>query len=808
MGRPFVVITLAYVAGLLLAPAAPVSFIWLFGAASLLLIPALAVARSRAVLVWPLLVLAGWTNYLIHTQAVSPHDLRRLLGAEPALVTLQGRLAETPRLKTVVQNETNAIHAMVRVEVSGLRRDSQWVPANGLVLVTAPDEPPPGFFAGQPVEIAGVMAPPPRPLAEGLFDFRDYLAQRGIHYELKTTSLDDWRLREPALPRPPISDRFLKWSRETLAMGLPADDGSLNLIWAMTLDWRTSFTGDISEPFLLAGTMHMFAIDGLRIALLAGAIVTLLRALRLSRAWCGAIALPIIWFYSGATGWESSAIRASVMMTVILGGWALKRPADLLNSLAAAAFILLLWDPCQLWETGFQLSFIVVGVIAVMLPPLEAFCDSLLKHDPLLPEPLVSPGRKFLVRCVRGLARYASMSFTAWVGSIPLCAKYFHLFNPISTRANLVAVPLGTLALIANLCSLVCGHWLAGATVLFNHAAWGCMTAMTWVSIEAAKAPGAYCFVSEPSLLAMTLYYAAILGLFGGWLRTTRLRIIGAGGWLVVALVCCGRWAATWPETELTVLPLPDGHAVYVDAPGRMNDWLINAGDEDSADHLLKPFLRAHGVNRIPGVLLTDGSRHVAGGAPVLDDLFGVGELWTSRAAFRSLEYRAAVERFEGTPDRHRFLRCGDNTGIWQVLHPADHAGAARVSDDAVVLLGRFHDTRILLLSDLSRTGQDALLAGTNDLHADIVVTALPVVGEPLCAELMQAIQPKVIVIADSEYPASNRAKPQLKQRLDDTGIPVIYTRIAGAVMVVTGKDGWQVRTMDGQRYASIQKGN
>ena len=73
MGRPFVVITLAYVAGLLLAPAAPVSFIWLFGAASLLLIPALAVARSRAVLVWPLLVLAGWTNYLIHTQAVSPH---------------------------------------------------------------------------------------------------------------------------------------------------------------------------------------------------------------------------------------------------------------------------------------------------------------------------------------------------------------------------------------------------------------------------------------------------------------------------------------------------------------------------------------------------------------------------------------------------------------------------------------------------------------------------------------------------------------------------------------------------------------
>ena len=50
-------------------------------------------------------------------------------------------------------------------------------------------------------------------------------------------------------------------------------------------------------------------------------IVTLLLTARLSRAWSGAIAVPLIWFYTAATGWESSAVRASVMMTVILGGW-------------------------------------------------------------------------------------------------------------------------------------------------------------------------------------------------------------------------------------------------------------------------------------------------------------------------------------------------------------------------------------------------------------------------------------------------------------------------------------------------------
>ncbi len=47
-------------------------------------------------------------------------------------------------------------------------------------------------------------------------------------------------------------------------------------------------------------------------------LVMLLRTIRLSRAWCGAVAVPLIWFYTAATGWESSAIRASVMMTIVL----------------------------------------------------------------------------------------------------------------------------------------------------------------------------------------------------------------------------------------------------------------------------------------------------------------------------------------------------------------------------------------------------------------------------------------------------------------------------------------------------------
>ena len=91
----------------------------------------------------------------------------------------------------------------------------------------------------------------------------------------------------------------------------------------------------------------------------------------------------------------------------------------------------------------------------------------------------------------------------------------------------------------------------------------------------------------------------------------------------------------------------------------------------------------------------------------------------------------------------------------------------------------------------------------TNKLHADIVVAGLPRQGEPLCDALLRAIQPKVIVVADSAFPANRRASGSLETRLEQTQIPVVYTRISGAVKIVADRGGWKLRAMDGQTFNS-----
>jgi len=113
-----------------------------------------------------------------------------------------------------------------------------------------------------------------------------------------------------------------------------------------------------------------------------------------------------------------------------------------------------------------------------------------------------------------------------------------------------------------------------------------------------------------------------------------------------------------------------------------------------------------------------------------------------------------------------------------------------------LVLYGTINGTRILLLSDLGRPGQEALLERTPDLRADIVVSGLPVKTEPLCDPLLDALQPRVIIVTDSEFPVSKKASSKLCDRLARRNIPVIYTSSAGAVTIQFQASRWDLRTM------------
>lgn len=800
MNRPLVSVVMAYAAGLLLGQFLQVPLVALFATAFLVLVPAVILGKIRPHLLCLLLGLTGWINFALHTEIISPQDLRGLLSGEPELVRVRGELAETPSQRVYVRDDVESWRTLARLNVTALARGTNWQPASGQILVATKGTLPAGFFAGQPVEIAGTIAQPPAPVAEGLLDYRTFLRRQGIYFSFKAYSPDDWKLLSTNTA-PPISDRFLAWSQATLARGLPDVDEPLKLLWAMTLGWRPALTDEVSAPFMQSGTMHIFAISGLHIALIAGILVAILRAVQLPRFWCGVVIIPLIWFYTAATGWQPSAIRSTIMMTIVIGGWMLKRPGNLLNSLAAAGLVILVGDPLQLFQASFQLSFFVVLSIALLMPPLEKLRDRLLATDPLLPRELIPRWRRWFIAIGRVGLTWLAVSFAAWLGSWPLCAYYFHLFSPVTLLANLLVVPLSSAALACNLGSLICGDWLPWIGELFNYSGWFWMKLMVATSHGVIKLPHAFFYVRGPTAMDFLIYYAALFAVLSGVAFQKQWRIAVVLGVVFIAVFYGWRWHDARQTATLTVLPLNGGHAVFVNDGGSAGNLLVDCGDTNSVEFITRPFLHGQGVNRLPRLALTQGDLRDMGGAQEVCDGFSIAQVFTSPVRFRSSIYRQTLAAMDTQTNRHQIVERGSVIGNWQVLYPAATNRYSQADDNSLVLRGQLQGATILLLSDLGRTGQEDLFNQTNDLRADIVVVGLPEKVQPLNDALLEKIQPRIIIVADSEFPATKRAPAALRERLARQNIPVLYTRKAGAVTLVAKPDGWELRTMDGQKF-------
>ncbi len=797
MKRPLLPVALCYAAGLLLAVAVQLPLLWLFTASFCLLIAAVAFSRIRWLMLWPLITLVGWTNMVNRTAIISPHDIRSIAGSEPAIVTVRGTLLETPSLRIHERGGEEFSRTLVQLQVAEVAFKDSRQNATGKIIVTSKGALPSEFHAGREVEITGVLAPPPSPIAPGLFDYQVYLARQGIYYQLKADTRSDWRIADSITDNAlPFSDRFLNWAQRTLARGLPADDEPLHLMWAMTLGWKTALTSEVSEPFMRSGTMHIFAISGLHIALIAAILVALLRVVRVPRTWCGVVVIPLIWFYTGATGWQSSAIRSTIMMTIIIGGWSLRRPSDLLNSLAAAGFAILLWDPQQLFQAGFQLSFFVVLSIALFMPPLEKLRDRLLAIDPLLAPEVIPKWKRALRAASRVVLTSVVTSLAAWLGSLPLTAYYFHILSPVTLLANLVVVPMSSVTLMCNLGSLLCGDLLPWFTELFNHCGWAWMVAMIKVSHLCTELPGAFCYVPAPSAITFVFYYTLLIGTMSGWLWKAEQRRRTFAALLLVLVFYAWQFTQSRKEITLTILPLNGGHAVHLDAPGRADDWLIDCGNTNSVEFITRPYLRSRGVNDLPKMMLTHGDLRHVGGIYDLDKEFGIGDVFASSFRFRSVAYRRIFSDLQREPNHLRTVHRGDTVGSWRVLHPTATDDATKADDGALALAGEFNGTRVLLLSDLGRIGQNLLFDRTPDLRADVVVTGIPTQSEPISDALLDAIRPRAIIVADPEIPATERAKTQLQERLALRNIPVFYTRITGAITISLKSDACLIQPM------------
>lgn len=779
--RPLAGVVLLFSGGIALGWVWPLPWVW----------PALAAALAGGVtLAWraqghwffPLHVFAaGMALVAVRAAPLSPLDLRLVAVPEAQIVTLTGRLAVPPEQRLHGREGDYFTNTLAVLEVRELTDVAGLRPARGRVMVSTRGLLSEAFRAGAEVAVEGVLRPPPGPRAPGLFDYAAWLRVRGIHYELRTQGAQDWGLTGKADAPPDWRGRFQAWARTRLAAGLGEPDRPLRLLYAMVLGWRTALTDEVEEPFMRAGTMHLFAISGLHIALIAAIVAHTLRLFFVARSAAGVVTLAVVWAYALATGAQPSAVRAAIMISVVVGGWMLHRPVDLLNSLAAAALLVLLVEPRQLFAAGFQLSFAVVGALGLLLPRFERLRDRVWPVDPFLPADVLPPWERWARPAWRLVTGNFAVSLAAWLGSLPLTAQYFHLVPFVGLLANLVVVPLAAAALTSALAGLLFAWWPAVGE-LFNHGAWFWMSLAEGLSRRLAEVPGGAWHAASPPGAWMAAWFLllAVAGLGRRRWPAWRWGVVGAGI-AVLAGLGTAEIVRARAFAQLTVLPLRGGHVVLVEPARGGPRLLVDTGDEASALAVTKPLLMARGVNRLPQLALTHGDIRHVGGADVVLRRFPPAEIVAPAPEFRSPAWRAALAAAAARAVPVRRLAAGDSAGAWQVRHPPMAARAARADDASLVLTGEVDGLRVALVADLSRAGEEVWLNAGNVPVVDVLVTGVAE-GRALSPALLRALHPRLIVVADAAQPATARASAEARAAWAAAGAPVVFLSDSGAV--------------------------
>jgi len=295
-----------------------------------------------------------------------------------------------------------------------------------------------------------------------------------------------------------------------LSAGIGSFPGTVSLLHALLLGYRSQLSGPARDAFAATGTLHIFAISGLHVGIICGMIIFVLKVVRVSRVHWVLFLAPLIAAYTFSTGARPSAVRACVMAIVYYAAPLVGRRTDPVSALAAAALLVLAWSPTQLQDAGFVFSFVVVAGILAFYPPFERALRPLWQPDPLRLQAEPKP-----VAWARSTLRYVlnlgALGCAAWLASAPLSALYFGRFAPIAMVGNLVVIPLAFSILVGGALSLVLGACAGFFSVVFNHA----NVALVWLLTRAINALAAVPFgttrIPRPPLWAVLAWYAALL---------------------------------------------------------------------------------------------------------------------------------------------------------------------------------------------------------------------------------------------------------------------------------------------------------
>ena len=483
---------------------------WLLPSLSLLALLATVLLRRRALplMLGLLLVMLGATLAQYRTHAHAPTMLRESLSPRIVLGVVKDIERTQTGVRLLLRNVTvdgvaeSLTPKQIRLSVKFKKGASFELPR-----------------VGDGIKIRAGLMPPMGPALPGGFDFARYFYFKDIGavgyglppWEVVGAQADTSRAAQFWTWRANLTDRIVKQlGAETggIAAGLITGDGR-------------AISEEDFKALRASNLYHIIAISGEHMVIISGVIFVALRLLMLllpvqlalrpeGKSAAAALTLALVTLYLFVTGLPTSAVRAYVMIALVLLAVIFRRHVDPMRSLAVAALLMLAYDPAMLLDPGFQLSF--AATLAIV-----ALVEARLFRLP----PSIERGRLRMV--LHHMVTLVLVAVVAEAATAPLAISMFNNFSLYGVLANSLATPLVSLFLmpVVALFFILLPLGLEGVALSLLH--YG-ISALLGLAQWVAGLPHAQLFVPTMPDWGLALY---AIGLLWACLWHTRIRRVG-----------------------------------------------------------------------------------------------------------------------------------------------------------------------------------------------------------------------------------------------------------------------------------------
>ncbi|HLR20585.1 MAG TPA: DNA internalization-related competence protein ComEC/Rec2 [Tissierellaceae bacterium] len=526
------------------------------------------------------------------------------------------------------------------------------------------------------------------------------------------------------------------------------------------------------------GLAHILAVSGLHIGIISGFFIFIFSRLGIKRRVNILLTLGMLWTYAYVIGFPTSILRANIMITILLYSQIIHEPYDSINSLSFAMFLLLIINPYYLFSIGFQLSFIASFSIIVFTPRIND---------------LFYPINNYISNSLASI-------IGVQIGIIPIQIYYFNSFNVLSILANLIFIPVLSLALIIAFVMIIFNYMFSYMNILIGPILNFILAFQSRILHNLDGIIDNW-IIFSPEIISIVVYYILIFVI----LRIIDINIFSKDMSKVfvlsLALILVFNLFIFIGDsnTELHFIDVGQGDSLLIRTKNK--NYLMDTGGSlfgnfNIGKNITLPYLQKLGVRSLDAVFITHFHEDHCEGLSALIEGLDIDVVFGTH----SLVDDPIYEEVHNKKIPYKELKTGDKLKLDNnlqllVIWPDEDLNS-KYSENNMSLVSVLSDSKanILLTGDMEKEVENII---SSKYLIDVDIIKVPHHGSNTSSteDLLESIMPDIGVISLGKNNMYGHPDTEVVSRYEDISTKIYRTDESGLVKTVLDSNGYTIDT-------------